>query len=139
MGVEFAGKVKAHYPKTPVTLVHSRNQLLLNEPLPEEFKALSLKLLQEEGVQVILGKRAAVDELPDQTFYVKFQDGDRLHAGLVIMAASQASSSATFLPREILNNDGSIMVDLQSVFHYSFLLALRLVSDIFLTNLLRSV
>ncbi|RAQ73182.1 disulfide oxidoreductase [Aspergillus flavus] len=87
IGVEFAGKIKTHYTGTPVTLVHSRHQLLSNEPLPEEFKTRTLELLRAQGIDVILNQRADVQELPDGTFYVKFQDGNGLpHPFIAILA-----------------------------------------------------
>ncbi|KAB8246614.1 hypothetical protein BDV35DRAFT_380535 [Aspergillus flavus] len=98
IGVEFAGKIKTHYTGTPVTLVHSRHQLLSNEPLPEEFKTRTLELLRAQGIDVILNQRADVQELPDGTFYVKFQDGNRLHTGMVIMAMASPTPSSQFLP-----------------------------------------
>ncbi|BAE64560.1 unnamed protein product [Aspergillus oryzae RIB40] len=102
IGVEFAGKIKTHYTGTPVTLVHSRHQLLSNEPLPEEFKTRTLELLRAQGIDVILNQRADVQELPDGTFYVKFQDGNRLHTGMVIMAMASPTPSSQFLPSYIL-------------------------------------
>ncbi|KAE8343167.1 hypothetical protein BDV24DRAFT_149791 [Aspergillus arachidicola] len=114
IGVEFAGKIKTHYTGTPVTLVHSRHQLLSNEPLPEEFKTRTLELLREQGIDVILNQRADVEELPDGTFYVKFQDGNHLHTGMVIMAMASPTPSSQFLPsyifRETLIYIGSLQI-----------------------------
>ncbi|KAM3067061.1 hypothetical protein ACMFMG_011734 [Clarireedia jacksonii] len=110
VGVEFAGKIKIHYPGTPVTLVHSRNQLLSKEPLPEEFKTKTLELLREQGIDVILNQRADVEELPDGTFYIKFNDRNRLHTAMVIMATTSSYPSTQFLPSSILSN-GSINTD----------------------------
>ncbi|KAJ5505372.1 hypothetical protein N7453_004329 [Penicillium expansum] len=86
VGIEFAGKIQTHHPGTPVTLIHSRDQLLSNEPLPEEFKLRTLQLLRQQGVNVILNRRAEIEELPDETYYIKFNDGNRLHTAMVIMA-----------------------------------------------------
>ncbi|KAJ5108241.1 hypothetical protein N7456_004916 [Penicillium angulare] len=111
VGVEFAGKIRAHHPETPVTLVHSRDQLLSKEPLPEEFKLRTLQLLRQQGVNVILNQRADVEELPDGTHHVKFNDGDRLHTSMVIMAMASSTPSSQFLPSSVLDSTGSIKVD----------------------------
>lgn len=110
MGVEFAGKIKIHHPGTPVTLVHSRNQLLSNEPLPEEFKLRTLQLLRQQGVNVIFNQRAKFEELPDGTYYIRFNDGNRLHAGMVIMATASSTPASQFLPCSVLSNTGTINV-----------------------------
>ncbi|KAJ1709095.1 disulfide oxidoreductase [Aspergillus flavus] len=115
IGVEFAGKIKTHDTGTPVTLVRSRHQLLSNEPLPEEFKTRTLELLRAQGIDVILNQRADVQELPDGTFYVKFQDGNRLHTGMVIMAMASPTPSSQFLPsynvsNESINTDSNLQM-----------------------------
>lgn len=111
IGVEFAGKIKRHHPGTPVTLVHSRNQLLSNEPLPEEFKLRALQLLQQQGVKVILNQRADIEQLPDGTYYITFSGCDRLHTTIVIMAIVSPTASSQFLPSAVLSNAGFIKVD----------------------------
>lgn len=125
VGIEYAGKIKIHYRQTRVTLVHSRHQLLSNEPLPEEFKKKTLNLLRDEGVRVILGHRCTVDNLADGSFYVIFSDGNRVHAGMVIMATSGSNPATEFLPRSALNGNGSVNVDSQFVsqlpIHITFL------------------
>lgn len=103
VGVEFAGKIQTHYAGTPVTLIHSRDQLLSNEPLPEEFKLKALELLQQEGVKV--------EELPDGTHYVRFNDGGRLHTAMVIMATASSTPASQFLPCSVLSNTGTVNVD----------------------------
>ncbi|OQE01566.1 hypothetical protein PENSOL_c004G07504 [Penicillium solitum] len=110
-GVEFAGKIQTHYAGTPVTLIHSRDQLLSNEPLPEEFKLKALELLQQEGVKVILNQRVKVEELPDGTHYVRFNDGGRLHTAMVIMATASSTPASQFLPCSVLSNTGTVNVD----------------------------
>lgn len=111
VGVEFAGKIQTHYAGTPVTLIHSRDQLLSNEPLPEEFKLKALKLLQQEGVKVILNQRVKVEEPPDGTHYVRFNDGGRLHTAMVIMATASSTPASQFLPCSVLSNTGTVNVD----------------------------
>ncbi|KAJ5209772.1 hypothetical protein N7449_004151 [Penicillium cf. viridicatum] len=112
-GVEFAGKIQTHHPGTPVTLVHSRDELLSNEPLPKEFKLRTLQLLRQQGVSVILNQRADIEELPDGTYYVKFNDGNRLHTAMVIMAMASSTPASRFLPSWALSNTGTINVDLK--------------------------
>ncbi|KAJ5893858.1 hypothetical protein N7495_005549 [Penicillium taxi] len=111
VGVEFAGKIKSHYPNVKVILIHSRDQLLSNEPLPDEFKTRALELLQNEGVRVILGQRVTADELPDGTSYIKFLEGNQIHAGLVLMAVSKVSPATSFVPSASLAKDKTILVD----------------------------
>lgn len=120
MGVEFAGKIRVHHPETPVTLVHSRGQLLSNEPLPEEFKLKALQLLQQQGVNVILNQRATSEELPDGTCYIKFDDGNRLHASMVIMAMASSTPASEFLPSLALSKTGAINVDSKYVSIFLF-------------------
>lgn len=79
---------------TRVTLIHARDHLLSKEPVPVEFKSRVLQLLREQGVNVILQERPIVEDLSDGTSYVKFDNGDRIHAAVVIMAVASISPSS---------------------------------------------
>ncbi|GLA77808.1 hypothetical protein AtubIFM55763_009999 [Aspergillus tubingensis] len=92
--IEFAGKLKSQYSMTRVTLIHARDHLLSKEPVPVEFKSRVLQLLREQGVNVILQERPIVEDLSDGTSYVKFDNGDRIHAAVVIMAVASISPSS---------------------------------------------
>ncbi|KAL4863654.1 hypothetical protein BDV12DRAFT_206350 [Aspergillus spectabilis] len=113
VGVEFAGKIKMAYPQRPVTLVHSRDQLLSKEPLPRRFKDRALGMLREQGVKVILGERPRVILLPDNTYRIELDHEPHISADRVIWAASERTPSTGFLPDSILNNDRAIKVDAQ--------------------------
>jgi len=119
VGIEYAGKIKLQYPQTPVTLVHSRHRLLSNEPLPDIFKEKTLQILQDQGIRVLLGKRCTVEDLVDGSFYAKFDDGNRIHAGMVIMATSKSYPATKFVPESALNENRSINVDKEFVLHPS--------------------
>ncbi|KAJ6127595.1 hypothetical protein N7523_003207 [Penicillium sp. IBT 18751x] len=80
VGVEFAGKIKQYYPQSQVTLIHSQDQLLKNEPLPDEFKTQALKLLQEQGIRVIFNQRPTVTQVEERRFEIRFADGKFLLA-----------------------------------------------------------
>ncbi|KAF4769985.1 hypothetical protein HAV15_011638 [Penicillium sp. str.  len=108
-GVEFSGKIKMHHPKT---------RLLSNEPLPDEFKSRALELLKEEGVEVILCERPTITALPDQTSRIETNHAKQMNAGHVFWATSQKAPSTGFLPKSLLREDGSIMVDAQVIGHH---------------------
>ncbi|OJJ70354.1 hypothetical protein ASPBRDRAFT_31256 [Aspergillus brasiliensis CBS 101740] len=113
VGVEFAGKIKMAYPHNSVTLVHSRDQLLSKEPLPERFKSRVLEMLREQGVKVILGERPGVIMLPDNTYRIELNHEAHIFADRVLWAISQGVHSTGFLPDSILNEDGTIKIDAQ--------------------------
>ncbi|KAJ5679475.1 hypothetical protein N7462_007719 [Penicillium macrosclerotiorum] len=113
VGVEFSGKIKALYPEAQVTLIHSGNTLLSKEALPREFKSRVLELLQLQGVDILLGERATVTTAEDKGLLVKLNSGSCMSVGFVIWAALKRSPSTQFLPRSLLNDDGSIKIDPQ--------------------------
>jgi len=110
VGIEFAAEVSLHHPTIRAILVHSRSQLLSAEPLlPDEFKSRALKVLQKEGVEVILGQRAHIaKEKKDDLSIITLTDGRVLEAGFVIDARSTSTPSTSFLPREALNEEGYV-------------------------------
>ncbi|KAF2278036.1 FAD/NAD(P)-binding domain-containing protein [Westerdykella ornata] len=110
VGVEFAGEIKNHYPGISVTLVHSRSEVLSSEPLPSEVKEKVKTLLEEEGVQVILGNRAQVKQLPNGKSEVTLSNGDTLVVDAVLDATKKGSATTDFLPAECLNDDKEIQI-----------------------------
>jgi len=110
VGIEFAAEVALHYPTLRTILVHSRSQLLSAEPLlPNAFKSRALTVLEEEGVEVILGQRASVaKEQKDDLTIITLTDGRILEAGFVIDARSTSTPSTSFLPTEALNEEGYV-------------------------------
>jgi NADH dehydrogenase FAD-containing subunit len=113
VGVGFSGKIKSLYPEAQVTLIHSGEKLLSQEALPGKFKCRALRLLQEQGVTVLLSERPKVTAMPDKTFLIELQSGSCMSAGFVISATSGKDLSTGFLPSSVLNVDGSIKIDAQ--------------------------
>lgn len=68
-----------------------------------------MTVLEEEGVEVILGQRAQVaEDKKDGLSIVTLADGRVLEAGMVIDARSTVTPSTSFLPEEALNEDGYV-------------------------------
>ncbi|CAI6337256.1 unnamed protein product [Periconia digitata] len=111
VGIEFAGEIKNYYPHINVTLVHSRSQVLSSEPLPSEVKDQVATILAEEGVDVVLGNRAAITELPSGEFEVKLADGRVLTADFVIDSTKKGEPTTEIIPPQCLNKDGEIEVN----------------------------
>ncbi|KAF2993437.1 hypothetical protein E8E13_001174 [Curvularia kusanoi] len=110
VGIEFAGEIKQHYPKIAVTLVHSRDQVLSSEPLPAELKDRVGTMLKEEGVDVVLGNRAKIEELSNGKFEVTLANGEKITADFVIDSTRKGSPTTHILPDECLNEDKEIVV-----------------------------
>ncbi|KAF2187319.1 FAD/NAD(P)-binding domain-containing protein [Zopfia rhizophila CBS 207.26] len=105
-----AGEIKANYPPLHVTLIHSRNEVLSSEPLPSEVKERAKILLSEEGVDLILGNRASVEERPDGKFDVTLANGTHLTADVVLDATKKGHPTNGCLPPQVLNEEGEILV-----------------------------
>lgn len=111
VGIEMAAELKLTFPALKVSLVHSRGDLLSNEPLPEDFRAESLKLLREMDVEVILSSRVtAVKDIEDGSKTVELNGSTSLKAGKVIWALSHQTPSTTYLPAEILDAEGYVKI-----------------------------
>lgn len=109
VGVEFAAEIKTNHPQR-VSLIHSRNALLSNEPLPDEFKERTLKVLQEEGVDVILGERPTV-HVDNDIFKIDFGEGKETGAAAFVINATTSSAPSTqFLSSDLLDKDGYVKV-----------------------------
>lgn len=110
VGVEFSAEIKNHYPQIGVTLVHSRSEVLSSEPLPSDVKDRAKILLEEEGVDLILGSRASIIELPNGQFTVTLANGETITADFVIDSTKKGSPTTHILPTECLNEDKEIIV-----------------------------
>lgn len=111
VGIEMATELKLTFPGLKITLVHSRSDLLSNEPLPEEFKSETLKLVQEMEVDVILSSRVtAVKDNDDGSKTVEINGSTSIKAGKVIWALSHQLPSSTYLPTEALDADGLVKI-----------------------------
>ncbi|OCL04401.1 hypothetical protein AOQ84DRAFT_400144 [Glonium stellatum] len=116
VGIEMAAELKLVQPKHSVRLIHSGRQLLSSEPLPDDFKAHTLSVLQESGVEVILGQRVIgttnVKTSDDTLFYeLTLSDGSQILAGQVIKAVSRSVPSSSYLPTSTLDKEGYIIID----------------------------
>lgn len=111
VGVEFAGEIKNHYPEIKVTLIHSRNHVLSSEPLPDEVKDKVRDILVEEGVDVILGNRASITEMPTGEFEIGLADGRKLTADFVIDSTKKGTPTTEVLPESCLNENKEIVVN----------------------------
>lgn len=110
VGVEFSAEIKSYYPQIDVTLVHSRPEVLSSEPLPAEVKERARILLEEEGVDLVLGNRASVTELPNGQSTVTLANGESIIADFVIDSTKKGTPTTEVLPSECLNEDKEIMV-----------------------------
>lgn len=111
-----ASEIKAIEPWQKVTLVHSRDKLLSAEPLPDDFKERSLEVLEEAGVNVILGQRVtdttAVQSDDGSTFWeLTLSGGQQIVAGHVITAVSRSTPTSSYLPSAALDKDGYVKID----------------------------
>ncbi len=116
VGIEFAGEIKQYYPKIGVTLVHSRDQVLSSEPLPSELKDRVGTMLNEEGIDVVLGNRAKIEELSDGKFEVTLASGEKITADFVIDSTRKGEPTTGILPEACLNKDKEILVNNSLVF-----------------------
>lgn len=109
-----AAELKLVCPNLKVTLIHSRDKLLSAEPLPDEVKDRSLELVHEAGVEVLMSHRVdRTEEFIDnghKAYKVYFTNGHTLVADSVIMAISRSVPSTTFLPKEVLNEEGYVKI-----------------------------
>jgi len=109
-----AAELALVYPGKKVTLVHSRNRLLSAEPIPDDFKDLTVQLLNEAGVEVKVGKRVkeslSIGTEENPCYDVQFTDGTSTIAEHVIMAISYQTPITSYLPSAALDNDGYVKV-----------------------------
>ena len=114
VGIEMAAELKLVHPDVKVTLIHSRNQLLSNEPLCDELKDKALELVREMNVEVILDQRVKETrtEVKDgvKKKEVELSDGTKLVASEVLMALSKNVPSSSFFPASALDEEGYVKI-----------------------------
>ncbi|KAF1995505.1 FAD/NAD(P)-binding domain-containing protein [Amniculicola lignicola CBS 123094] len=110
VGIEFSGEIKNYYPHLHVTLIHSRAEVLSSEPLPSEVKAKAKTLLEEAGVELLLGNRATVEDLPNGKYEISIADGTKITADVVLDATKKGYPTTRFLPAETLDDEREIKV-----------------------------
>ncbi|KAF9885900.1 hypothetical protein FE257_012280 [Aspergillus nanangensis] len=115
VGVEVAAELKILEPWQKVTLVHSRDQLLSAEPLPDDFKERVCAVLREVGVEIILGQRviattASTTEGDRQIWQLTLADQTRVKAGHVINAVSKSVPTTSYLPQEAMDTEGYVPI-----------------------------
>ena len=114
VGIEMAAELKLVHPSIKVTLVHSRNQLLSNEPLCDELKDRALELVREMDVEVILNRRVkeTKTEVRDgvKKKEIELSDGTKLVASEVLMALSKSVPSSSFFPASALDDEGYVKI-----------------------------
>ncbi|KAM3439071.1 hypothetical protein MY4824_002875 [Beauveria thailandica] len=116
VGIEMAGELKVVHPRIDVTLVHSRDRLLSSEGLSDECKDTTLALLREAGVRVVLnhrlGRSTRVETADGSTMYdIEFTNGHKMTASEVIMAVSQPTSTATYMPATALDENQLVKIN----------------------------
>jgi len=116
VGIEFAAEIKSYYPQISVTLVHSRKEVLSSEPLPSDVKDRVRILLEEEGVELILGSRATTTELPSGQYTVALADNKKITADFVIDSTHKGTPTTDVLPSSCLNEDKEIIVEQSLMF-----------------------
>jgi len=108
-----SAEIKHLFPKSEVILVHSRTKLLSAEPLPDEYKAKALDLVQEAGVEVILGNRVLdereVTKDGHSQIELALSNGESLICDKVIYTATQQGANTQFLPRDIVDEKGCVL------------------------------
>lgn len=92
-----ASEAKIHFPQAEVVLIHSRSQLLSNEPLPDDFKAKALEILQSQGVRVLLNTRVLSDEKSSNSTNLQLSNNESLPCDRVIYSAQQQGANTNFL------------------------------------------
>lgn len=107
-----AAELKLVRPDVHVTLIHSRDRLLSNEPLPDDFKDQTLELLHEAGVKAIMGKRVqkTTEDKASGKKTLHLSDGSSLAVSEVINAVSTPQPTTSYLPASALNHAGEISV-----------------------------
>ncbi|EED14657.1 pyridine nucleotide-disulphide oxidoreductase AMID-like, putative [Talaromyces stipitatus ATCC 10500] len=122
VGIEIAAELKTTHPHLKVTLIHSRKQILSSENVSDEFRDLALGLVQESGVETILGARVnKVIKKSDPgtgltSYEVCFVDGRHVKAGFVVNAISKFHPTANYLPSSALDEEGYVKIGSSTAF-----------------------
>ncbi|QDS68789.1 hypothetical protein FKW77_005826 [Venturia effusa] len=112
VGIEMSAETKLHFPNSSVILIQSRDVLLAAEPLPAEYKAKALDLVQEAGVEVKLGNRVLsekpITELGRQGIELTLSNGETIRCDKVVYTATQKGANTSFLPRDLVDEKGCV-------------------------------
>jgi NADH dehydrogenase FAD-containing subunit len=116
VGIEMAAEIKIVHPTKSVKLIHSHEKLLSSEPLLDDLKDKTLELLEEGGVEVLLGQRvtSATEIKSDdgiKLYKVVLGDGRVFSASHVIWAISKAVPTTTYLPPSALDSNQLVKID----------------------------
>lgn len=103
VGVEVSSELKTIFPEKDVTLVHSHETLMNQEPLPQEVKQKAHEMLQECGVNIKLDHRAT-GSIPK----LILSNGEELAVDKVIYTTTTHLPNTDFLPSEVKTNNGYI-------------------------------
>lgn len=117
-GIEMAAELKEHFPEMHVTLLHSRSQLLSNEPLPDNFKEKALDLLEEAGVRVRLNTRleGQMEVSPNSKRCnghkqrLSLSTDDYMTCDEVIFSSTQQGANTQFLCQKLLDEDSGCVL-----------------------------
>ncbi|PYH91605.1 apoptosis inducing factor [Aspergillus ellipticus CBS 707.79] len=115
VGVEMAAELRILHPDQKITLIHSRDRLLSAEPLPVEFQDRVVSVIREAGVKLILGQRVVgtttiETEGGRRIWHLTLADGRSIYAGHVMNAVSKSIPTSSYLPKEVLNEEGYVNI-----------------------------
>jgi NADH dehydrogenase FAD-containing subunit len=105
-----SAEMKVHFPDKEIILIQSRSDLLSREPLSDEFKAVALKLLQEQGVDVRLNTRLLRETADGGSKVLELSTGEKLPCDKVIYTAVQQGPNSDFVPKAALDEEGYVQV-----------------------------
>jgi NADH dehydrogenase FAD-containing subunit len=103
-----SAELKVHFPRSEVVLVHSRDTLLSNEPLTDEYKSIAYNLLTQAGVKIMLGQRVVEEREIVGSKEVTLSTGETIQCDKVIYTAQQQGANTGFVASEILDAKGCI-------------------------------
>jgi hypothetical protein len=110
VGIEFAGEMAHNHPSIKVSLIHSREHLLSNEPLTDEFKVQTAEVLREEGVDVILNQRPSINTDEKGNQILRFKDGTETRPGFVFDATSKWTPITNYLSADAVDHEGYVKI-----------------------------
>jgi NADH dehydrogenase FAD-containing subunit len=108
--MEMSAEIKVHFPDKEIILIHSRSDLLSREPLSDEFKAIALQLLKEQGVDVRLNTRLLRETADGTSKILELSTGETLRCDKVVYSAVQQGPNTKFVPASALNEQGYVEV-----------------------------
>ncbi|KIW00386.1 uncharacterized protein PV09_08095 [Verruconis gallopava] len=109
-GIEMSAEMKVHFPEKEIILIHSRSDLLSREPLSDEFKAIALQLLREQGVDVRLNTRLLNESASGSKRMLELSTGETLECDKVVYTAVQQGPNTGFVPEQALDEQGYVKV-----------------------------